>query len=206
MLKAAPFDGPLESSFIDPVAMHLHRLHPGARRRDPAAVPDRDADSGLRATLIGPFPRFLGSARRITASNRIGGAVRQVGWRALFVSGDGPLAVVDRGLEAGSAGYCCVGGKEEAEAFDSALAVAAREKPEGAAERPCFVRVLEIPSLYVSALWLFGRPALVVPTRLGAPSGIATTALSAEAFIAALRKLQELHIKRPLQPSRRRER
>jgi len=108
-----------------------------------------------------PIQLFMLKSNDISSANFLEKAV-PVGWRYLIVN-DGPVAVADVNAE----------GAKQAASFASLIrgplaerlvqAAELAERKYGADSNVFDVRILEIPSLYVSALWLHGDRDVFIP-------------------------------------------
>jgi hypothetical protein len=117
--------------------------------------------------IISPFPVFSANPETLLASGTLSRAARRRGWRALLVGADEALGIIDVGTKA--RGGRSVRGAEPARAFMSALEHCGELAERGEIDpRRCQIRVLEIPQIFVTAIWLARRPVVLVPTRVGA--------------------------------------
>ena len=132
--------------------------------RGPGALPATGGAAAPRASQ--PIQLFMLKLSDITDDNFLKNAV-SIGWRYLIV-GAGPIAVADV-KESGSGAPPRFGSLIRgsiAERLEQAADLAARRY--GAEPSTFEVRILEIPSLYITALWLHGPREIFIPFFEGA--------------------------------------
>ncbi len=138
------------------------------------AVNDLMADRAAAAVAGGaapqvsqPIPRYLVKLSDLTDVNFLAKAV-QIGWRYLIV-GAGPVAVADvKQVQSGAPSFDSLIHGDFADRVAQAADLAARQY--GAHPDEFEARILEIPSIYLSALWLHGPRDVFFSTSQG-PSG-----------------------------------
>jgi hypothetical protein len=116
-------------------------------------------------SFLGPVRCFEANAAQF-ARGATRGAIKGAGWRGLLMFADEPVGVLDiYPPDPGEAPKYVVRGREVAQtlalALDAAREIADREK--GMFE----VRVLSVPSSFLTAIWLKGRRSWFIPTRAG---------------------------------------
>jgi len=150
----------------EPVPFALDGLTETIRRASSQLPELRGIAGDLR--LVGPFRCFVGDPA-VFAAGATRRGLQEAGWRGLLTGGDNPLALVEihppsrRGDDRPAYG---LRGREPAQAFAAVLeaAQAYDERTPGPSE----VRFLSFPSLFLTALWVTGRRAAYIPTRLDA--------------------------------------
>lgn len=114
-----------------------------------------------------PIRRFLLKLGDITDDDFLKRAT-PIGWRYLIIS-QGPIAVGDvKETESGAATFDSLIHGRIAERLVSAAELAADKY--GADQKSFDVRILEIPAIYMSALWLHGPQDIFIPFLEGGAS------------------------------------
>jgi hypothetical protein len=137
----------------------INRALPNLIWRGPGALRPRGGAAPVHASQ--PIQLFILKSSDISNTDFIEKA-EPVGWRYLIVD-DGPIAVADvstEGTKPGASFASLIRGPL-AERFGQAAALA--ERRYRADPNDFDVRVLEIPSLYISALWLHGPREVFIP-------------------------------------------
>jgi hypothetical protein len=187
----------MTKGFVDPLRRALPSLPlPPAIE---AAMTSTPKGGPLDLKLFGPFPIMAAPASKIRRARTISAAVRLVGWRALFVHNEVPFAVVDLGLDWQVSGTGHVRGAEVAGNFYAALEMAAQESRDRKWRNSHTLKLLKIPHVYFSALWLSGKPSLFIPTRLGTPGRPKCELWRPVDLVAEISRLGRIHARRARQ-------
>jgi hypothetical protein len=194
MYRQQTFPGSVATIFVGPLRQALPSLPLPPPLE--AAVGPRSHDDAVKLELFGPFPIVTAPASKIRQAGSISAVARSVGWRALFIHDDVPLAVVDVGPDWRSGGMGHVRGAEVAQAFHAALKVAAQEAHDRNWSKSHTLKLLKIPHVYLSALWLAGRPAFFIPTRLGTPGRPPYELWRPSHLIEEIDRLERIHARR----------
>ena len=125
--------------------------------------------SGPSVEMISPFPLYLGTLVQTSTSLRFN--AKQIGWRALILNHGEPTAVAEFAVSNGREKSTCTTfrGSDPAEALSQALAIADQLRTQ-AITAFSDLRFITFPGLDVTALWIFGRKPVFIPTRRGSPS------------------------------------
>ncbi|ACA16253.1 hypothetical protein M446_1763 [Methylobacterium sp. 4-46] len=118
------------------------------------------AAGGAALNLSEPIPLYRLGLDQVSAEG-VSGA-EPVGWRYLLEAGSGSAAVADLGQRAGDeARFASLSRGDSARRLMDAAALAATiadGKP-----TPYEIRILDVPALHVSAIWLSGKPDIFIP-------------------------------------------
>jgi hypothetical protein len=137
----------------------IGRVVPHLLSRGPGALPPTGGAAAPQTSQ--PIQLFMLKSSDITDESFVKKAV-PVGWRYL-IFGQGPIAVADV-KEASGSGPLTFGSLIRgpiAERLTQAADLAARDYDAGPGKFEA--RILEIPSLYISALWLYGPRDIFIP-------------------------------------------
>lgn len=146
---------------------------------EPASV-----DAPLSVLSPIPVSAGLGFRPRTTVAK----LVRRTGWRALVMAGETPVALVDLNEK----GPLSVRGADAARAMLRVLEEAGRAP--GTMEVSYKLRFVVFHSLFVTALWLFSRKSLFIPTRVGNTGRPGPKVYSEAEFLQLLRRRdQKMH-------------
>lgn len=134
-------------------------------------------------SLIGPLPVYVLDAHQVVRNKFVVNRSRPDSWRALVLSGKEPVACVD--LPPGNSSRTpAVRGSEAANALLKALKLA--EYGEGSPNH-YDVRIVQLPRLFVTALWLESQVSAFIPTRAGERERPPILALQRLDFVALVR-------------------
>ena len=148
------------------------------------------AAGGAAPQVSQPMPRYLVKLNDLTDVNFLAKAV-QIGWRYLIV-GAGPAAIADvKQVQSGAPSFDSLIHGDFADRLAQAADLAARQY--GSHPDEFEARILEIPSIQMSALWLHG-PRDVFFSTLDGPSGKQPSMLEDTSFV--LRAVQAAAAKR----------
>jgi len=158
-------------------------------------MPDRAAAAAVAAggaapQVSQPMPRYLVKLNDLTDVNFLAKAV-QIGWRYLIV-GAGPAAIADvKQVQSGAPSFDSLIHGDFADRLAQATDLAAQQY--GSHPDEFEARILEIPSIQMSALWLHG-PRDVFFSTLDGQSGKQPSMLEDTSFV--LRAVQAAAVKR----------
>ena len=181
MLQVDPYPGKLEGlgGFV------LRAL------RSLGEPPPADA----RLSVLSPIPVSAGRSFRANAT--VASLVRRTGWRAVVTAGGKPAALLDLSEK----GPTSVRGAGAAWAMAGVLEEAAQSAAAGKGDYK--LRFVVFHSLFVTALWLFSRGPLFIPTRIGGKGRPRPRVYSETEFLHLLRRrTQKMHSQGQKGPSR----
>ena len=134
-------------------------------------------------SMVGPVPVYVLDPHEVSQDVLKVNAARPAYWRALMLTDKAPVACVD--LPAGdSSRHSVVRGKDAAVALNAALDIA--RHAEHSSNR-YDVRIVQLPRLFVTALWLESREPAFIPTREGGTGRPAARALRRQEFVELVR-------------------
>lgn len=141
---------------VDPFPGHLRGLDRALNRSTDSLQLDRAAES---VELIGPMLAY--TAHPVDFVETKGEKVEPSSWLGLAVSGDIPIAAIEIVSTEGAVNRYAVHGRQTTYALF--VAMQAAQNYADARPQPYRARVLRLPSLFVSALWLDGRERAWIP-------------------------------------------
>jgi hypothetical protein len=194
-LTTARFRGNVEREFVTPLRANLEGV-PSTLQDGQTLATRLNGHLSATVEMIGPFRVYKMNVQRFRL--RLLEQCRRAGWRALFLVDGRGLATVDTLDGARGSARHLVRGDEGAEALTRALLFASERVAVGAGRVPRHeVRILEVPSLFVSTLWIPWVPAGLVPLRLGAAQRPELKRMGLKEFAAIVGDLRRRHDCRP---------
>lgn len=160
-----------------------------------AAAAARDEQpSSASFSVVGPIALHHSTAQRLLHSRRLPSTLPQVGWRVLLLEGNRPTAIFDVGLDRI---VSCIRSSVAAQALGEALVAAhAAARERGVPPRSRELRILAVPEVFCSGLWLPGRPTILIPLRLGSAPRAEPSPISTGEFIAAVGEASRIRRRR----------
>jgi hypothetical protein len=167
-----------------------HARYPGCIERDLAgalqfaSAGQNEQPASKTLSIVGPIGLHQSSAQSLLRSRRIPSALPQVGWRVLLLEGKRPAAIFDIGLDRI---VSCIRGSVAAQALAEAIVAAhAAVQERGFPPRSRQLRILAVPEVFCSGLWMPGRPTILIPLRLGSAPRAKPHPISTGEFITAV--------------------
>lgn len=134
-------------------------------------------------SVVGPVPVYVLDPHEVSQDALKVNAARPAYWRALMLNDMAPVACVD--LPAGGPSrHPVVRGKEPAFALNAALDIA--RHAEYSLNR-YDLRIIQLPRLFVTAIWLESTEPAFIPTREGGTGRPAARALRRHEFVELVR-------------------
>jgi hypothetical protein len=190
-LTTAQFRGDIDREFVAPLAAVLNGTGSMLQGGQTLAARLSEGPSS-KVELVGPFRLYRMDLRRFRG--RLLEHCEQTGWRALFLANGTPLATVDCLERERPPSRHLIRSDEGAMALAQALNFLSEglRNARGRAVRR-EVRILEVPSLFISTLWVPWVRAGLVPLRLGAAVRPVLARMEVTEFGRTVKRLRRIH-------------
>ena len=143
--------------------------------------------SNERSTLVGPVPIYSLAQKPLKSRGQSRWAASGQ-WRGLVMAGEFPIATIQAG-EPFDGRSTSVRGEESARAFHASLLKAVEIG--SATDKNFQVRFVVIPGAFLTAVWLYGRRSIFIPTRIGPGARPKLKEYSTENFARLINRLRQ---------------